>query len=607
MRIPTEFIAIDKFSSVVSKMTSGVTKFSDSSSSAVQRFNANKVAGSMAVAGTAIIAPLGLAINRAVEFEDKMADVAKTTGLSGKELDSYGKSILDMSKKTRTGIDDLIKIGEIGGQLGIAKKDLVSFTEASNKFAVALGADYGGTEQAISQIGKINMLFKDTRGLDASSSITKVGSAINELGAVGAGTSSNINDFILRIGALPDAIKPTLTQTAALGTFFEEVGIDAQIASGGFSNFLLVAGKNIGGFAAQMKMGTSEAKALFAQDPTKFATIFAKSLNGLKPDVLAKKLEKLKIGSQESIKVLGALGSGSQRLGTLLDVSSDAFVKATSLTDEYNKKNDTTAAKLAMAKNNMDALAITIGTQLAPILNKLVETIVPVIDRFGKWIENNPKLTQTIAKLGLGLLILSGVVKTITMITSLWTLAQWALNVAMTANPIGLIIVGIAALIALVVAAVVYFKEWGAAILMLIGPIGWVINMFMNLGRHWDSIVEAFKTDGIIAGFKRLGVVILDFVLFPIEQMLKLLSYIPGLDTLLSPALDGIKDFRASLDLNEKVQIESPEQIQSQNTQANTLKGGLNINVNDPNKRATTESQFGGTMPINLTSTQGAF
>ena len=46
-------------------------------------------------------------------------------------------------------------------------------------------------------------------------------------------------------------------------------------------------------------------------------------------------------------------------------------------------------------------------------------------------------------------------------VTKIWAVAQWALNAAMLANPIGLIIIGIAALIALVVVAIKYWDEWG--------------------------------------------------------------------------------------------------------------------------------------------------
>lgn len=608
MRIPTEFVAIDKFTSVVSKMTSGVSNFSKTSGAAVERFNqkANKIAGNMAVAGTAIVAPLGLAMNSAIKFEDKMADVAKTTGLSTAESEAYGKSILDMSKSTRTSISALQDIGVVAGTIGVAKEELVAFTKAGNQFAIALGSDFGSTEEAVTQVAKLKNLFEETRNIDIATSMTKAGSAINEVSNM-AGSAKNINDFMLRIGALPDSMKPTIQQSAALGGFLEDAGLSAEIAAGGFSNLLLVAGKEMSGFARQMGMSVQAANQLYQTDPTEFAVRFSKSMAKMSPRELAMTLHKLKIGSQESIKVVGALGSGYEKLGKVMGVSNDAFASGISITNEANKKNDTMAGKLAMAQNNMEALSITIGTQLAPILTQLIGLVVPIIEKFTALVRENPKLTKTIAILGGGLLILAGVIKTITMVTTLWTAAQWLLNVAMTANPIGIIIVAIAAVIALVVAAVMHFEDWGAAILMMLGPIGWMINLFMTLRKHWDSIVEAFKTDGIIGGFKRLGAVLLDFVLMPIEQLLKLLSYIPGLGDLLEPALKGVQDFRQKLDLTEQVKVESPEQIQSQNTQTNTLKGGLNINVNDPAKRTTMDSNFSGGVPVKLTSTQGGF
>ena len=75
---------------------------------------------------------------------------------------------------------------------------------------------------------------------------------------------------------------------------------------------------------------------------------------------------------------------------------------------------------------------------------------------------------------------------TVTGTTNLWTLAQWALNTAMMANPIGLVILAITALIA---AGVLIYKYWE--------PLG---NFFSGL---WDGIVSGFNAaiDWIIQKF----------------------------------------------------------------------------------------------------------
>lgn len=608
MRIPTEFTAVDKFTSVVSKMTAGVSNFSKSTESAISRFNAkaNKVAGDMALAGGAIVAPLGLAVNSAIKFEDKMADVAKTTGLSTSESEAYGKAILDMSKNTRTSISALQDIGIVAGTIGVAKNELVAFTKAGNEFAIALGSDFGSTEEAVTQVAKLKNLFKETRDIDIATSMTKAGSAINEVSNM-AGSAKNINDFMLRIGALPDAMKPTIEQSAALGGFLEDAGLSAEIAAGGFSNLILVAGKNMNGFAAQMGMTVQSAKQLYETDPTQFAVKFSKSLNKLKPDELAVKLNDLKIGSQESIKVVGALGSGYEKLGKVLNVSNDAFAKGTSISAEAAKKNETMAGKLKMAENNMQALSIIIGTQLAPILSSLIGYVAPIIQNFTTWINKNPMLTKTIAFLGLGLLTLSAIIKGVTFATTAWSMAQMALNFIMTANPIGIIIVAIAAMVALVVSAIAYWEDWGAAIMLISGPIGWIINLIMSLRKHWDSIKEAFSTGGIISGFKRLGAVILDSVLYPIQQLLGMLAKIPGVGALLAPALKGVEVLRAKLGVSDekKVEVVAPKQEAMKQQSNGQLQGNINLNVNDKNRNLSgVQTDFSG-IPVKTTTTIG--
>lgn len=103
--------------------------------------------------------------------------------------------------------------------------------------------------------------------------------------------------------------------------------------------------------------------------------------------------------------------------------------------------------------------------------------------------------------------------------TGIVTAAQWAWNVALNANPIGLVIIAIAALVAIVVVAIKHFDRWGAALLMFMGPVGIVISGIKSLYDHWESVKRAFQTEGMIAGIKRLGWVLMDALLKPIQQV----------------------------------------------------------------------------------------
>jgi len=177
--------------------------------------------------GTAILAPMGLAVNEAVKFEDALTDITKTSNLKGAELEKYADSLLKMSTGTRTSIEELTRISVIGGQMGVAKNELLGFAEAANVFSVALGDEFsGGTKQAISSVAKMVKLFDKTKNLAIGDAIMKTGSVINNLGATSNATSENISKFILRVGGMPKALRPAITDVAALGSVLESSGVN---------------------------------------------------------------------------------------------------------------------------------------------------------------------------------------------------------------------------------------------------------------------------------------------------------------------------------------------------------------------------------------------
>lgn len=92
--------------------------------------------------------------------------------------------------------------------------------------------------------------------------------------------------------------------------------------------------------------------------------------------------------------------------------------------------------------------------------------------------------------------------------TGLLTAASWALNSAMYANPVGLIIIGVVALIGAVAAAIYYFDTWSGwvkqvwndhkfligVVLALSGPLGWMIGGIALLADNWSKVSGAIET-----------------------------------------------------------------------------------------------------------------
>ncbi len=184
--------------------------------------------------------------------------------------------------------------------------------------------------------------------------------------------------------------------------------------------------------------------------------------------------------------------------------------------------------------------------------------------------------------------------------TALWIKAQWLLNAAMSANPIGLIIIGIAALIALIVLVVKHWNEWGAAMTVLMGPMGQVIAIFKAIYDGWDRIKKAFQDDGLLAGLRALGEVLLSGLLYPIQQLLELIEKLPLIGEAAGRGAAAIKEFRQGLN-----QPEAPNRAEVEGAQYN-YSGRLDIFGVPQGSLFTQKSSGANPIKVNIMGTQTA-
>lgn len=140
---------------------------------------------------------------------------------------------------------------------------------------------------------------------------------------------------------------------------------------------------------------------------------------------------------------------------------------------------------------------------LTPIFNTLgkiaggvIRTLVKIVTGFFNiFIQNKDFLLPVLAAFAAfqGYLF---VMKAFQVATKVWTAVQWALNAAMTANPIGLIIAGIAALIAIIVLVI---KNWDAVKAALIKGGEMIADFFNELWEGIKSVAESIWNS--LAGF----------------------------------------------------------------------------------------------------------
>ncbi|RNI27675.1 hypothetical protein EFA69_16280 [Rufibacter immobilis] len=327
-------------------------------------------------------------ISSNAELSDSYADIEKSTNMATDEVERFDKALKKID--TRTKAKDLRDITVIGGQLGVANDELLSFVENVDKAVVALGDEFtGGAEEVARELGALQKLFKETAKLDAGEAINNIGSAINALGADGAATGPVIADFTKRLGALGN-LGPNISQTLGLGAALQELGLTAEVSSGGVTNVILTMNKQADSFAKFMKMGIAEYKEMMQNNPNEMLLTMAERFKGASSTSIVQTLEKLNINSQEAVKVVALLSNQTQIVREKQELANQAMKEGTSLTDEFNKKNNNFAGKLEKLGKLLHTSFV--NSPIKRGMESVVDTLLGIAkgaenatEAFGKW------------------------------------------------------------------------------------------------------------------------------------------------------------------------------------------------------------------------------
>jgi len=610
LTVNTVFAAIDKFTNPVKIMEKAATKFGqklDTATAMAERGfrrvknSADELMRSSLTMGLSIAAPLVYATKQAIDFEDKMADVAKVANVSlgSKEFEKLADNAKNLSKYLGVTSEDAAGLLASLAQGGVAIKDLEKVAQISGRVGVAFGIT---SEMA----GEYFIKSKNALGGNIQQT-EELMNSINMLGNMYAAKSSEILTFMASGGsAVARAADADGKALAAFGTQFISMGKSAEESATIMERFI------------KTTLKTSSLKSVFDKA--------GGGANGML--AVIEKGSKLSGNAQNAyFAQFGEYGLSLQLLGKNFTDLQDKVKNATneqmisgSVMSEFQNRTQTTAFKLAQLKAEFTVLAIEVGQQMIPILTDLINTVKPYIQQVLNWIKNNRETTSTIIKVTAALAGLSFAVSGISFLVKgftsvIWLMkgalfalkgiiwlveaAQWAWNIALTMNPIGAIIMLVVALIAAIVSIIYYWDEWGRAFVAFSGPVGLIITLFQELYENWDMIKKAFEMDGILGGFKALGQVILSGLLYPLQKVLEIVGYLPdwlggGLAT---DGAKAIADFRADLTSFEQYQPK-PEVINMNNERTrnfvetinNNERQQLDVNFNNMPNGATVQS-----------------
>lgn len=306
-------------------------------------------------------------------LDDAMSAVQKTTGMTREEVEALHNSLKNID--TRTSTEELLKIAEIGGRLGLAKEDIEAFTKSVDVANVALGDSFaGGAEEIATVLGKIRGAFKTTKEMDIESAFNSIGSALNSVGATSAATEGNVAQFTQRIGALPEAMKPSIQEAIGLGAAFENASINAEVASTAYGQLMTKAAANIEKFAEVMGRPVDEIRELLNTNPVEFMLQFSESMKGVPADQLGSKLKDLKLNAVGVQEAIGAMSGQTDEFRRILSVSSEEFANGTSMMEEFGTVNNNAAAQLEKAKKAVEDAKSALGEELMPVITQITQS-----------------------------------------------------------------------------------------------------------------------------------------------------------------------------------------------------------------------------------------
>lgn len=402
-----------------------------------------------------------------LQLSDSLADIEKTTGLSTESVAELSREIDSID--TRTAQQELHDLAYEAGKLGIsAKEDVLGFVKAGNQLLVALGEDLGGAE-AVRQLMKVNAILGETQKLGVEKALLATGSAINEISQTSRASAGPIVDVVNRIGAIGEAAGLSMSDLIALAGTLDALGQHAEMGGTALNTFISTLTSNTTEVAQAVGLSDDYLKDLIEQGKTIQAVIavFEKmnAMGGL--DVLAPIMKDLGSDGERIKQVLVTLSSGVDELKAQVFTSSRAFKEATSVTDEYNIKNENAMAIMQRMGNAIKESFINSG--FVEWLTDVLRYISSIPNRFKRG-ETSIRLTAVALQVLVGVMIATSsavqkasanivlftkMVKSGTASVNIFKIAWQSLSKAMMSNPLGWVVLGFTAL----TSAITYFKK----------------------------------------------------------------------------------------------------------------------------------------------------
>lgn len=286
-------------------------------------------------------------ITGAAAMSDAMADVRRTTNLTEAQMHSLNKSLKEID--TRTPRSELLALASDAGKLGIsAERDVLGFVRAGDQIRVSLGEDLG--DDAIKGIGKLAQTFKvaEQRGVDLEHSLLSTGSAINSLGQSSTAAESYLLDYATRMAGVNVQSGISIENTLGYAAAADQLGLKVETTTTAMSQFTIKAFKEPAEYAKIAGMATKDFAKLLKEDTNEALLRVLDGLNGNNEgmEVMVQKFGDLGQEGARAVSTLAAMSGQTKLIREQQDIANKSFAEGTSITTEFQVKNQNFAANL---------------------------------------------------------------------------------------------------------------------------------------------------------------------------------------------------------------------------------------------------------------------
>lgn len=336
----------------------------------------------------AVAAGAGAAIKSGISFESAFTGVKKTVDATSGELAQLKTDIRGMAKEMPESVEGIAGVAEAAGQLGIKTKSITGFT----KTMVMLGdATNLSSEEAATSLAR----FANVTGM-SQKNFDKLGSSVVALGNNMATTEKEIVEMATRISGAGSQVGLSEAQIMSYSAALSSVGIEAEAGGTAFSTLLSKmnlatekGGDSLNRFASVAGMSAEQFKQAFKEDASGAVLSFIKGLDGINKNggSAIKTLDDMGLSDVRIRDALLRAAGASDTFTEALDIGTKAWDKNTALTKEAETRYQTMESQLAMMKNRLKDVGISIYSSLEKPMVKGVAAANKALGNLSKKLE----------------------------------------------------------------------------------------------------------------------------------------------------------------------------------------------------------------------------